>query len=121
MRKSLSLVMALACMLSLFGCSKERGEGPSNGQAYFNAIVLKLNDGSVDVECIKELNSGIPAGEKISVPTDVVAASGAPEMAVDKSIRVVFNGDVMESDPLQIGTVFAIYLLDENGEAIPND
>jgi len=27
----------------------------------------------------------------------------------------------MESDPLQIGTVYAIYLLDENGEVIPNN
>jgi len=40
---------------------------------------------------------------------------------VDDNIRVVFNGDVMESDPLQIGTVYAIYLLDENGEVIPNN
>ena len=39
----------------------------------------------------------------------------------DDNIRVVFNGDVMESDPLQIGTVYAIYLLDENGEVIPNN
>jgi len=27
----------------------------------------------------------------------------------------------MESDPLQLGTVYAIYLLDENGEVISNE
>ena len=43
------------------------------------------------------------------------------ELNVDDNIRVVFNGDVMESDPLQIGTVYTIYLLDENGEVIPNN
>ena len=56
-----------------------------------------------------------------SVTKDVVSAEGVPELNVDDNIRVVFNGDVMESDPLQIGTVYAIYLLDENGEVIPNN
>lgn len=32
-----------------------------------------------------------------------------------------FNGEIMESDPLQLGTVYAIYLLDENGEVISNE
>lgn len=34
---------------------------------------------------------------------------------------VTFNGEIMESDPLQLGTVYAIYLLDENGEVISNE
>ena len=66
-------------------------------------------------------NSGIPAGEEFPVTTDVVADNGAPEMKVDDNIRVVFNGEIMESDPLQLGTVYAIYLLDENGEVISNE
>lgn len=124
MKKMLSFVMALACILTLIGCSREPNEDLSdaNGrQAYFNATVLELSNGSVKVECTEPFDSGILIGEELSVSTDVVAASGAPELAIDDDIRVVFDGDVMESDPLQIGTVFAIYLLDENGEAIPNN
>ena len=49
----------------------------------------------------------------------IVALSGCKNE--NEKSRVVFNGDVMESDPLQIGTVYAIYLLDENGEVIPNN
>lgn len=30
-------------------------------------------------------------------------------------IRIVFDGIIKESYPLQLGNVFAIYLLDENG------
>ena len=122
MKKMLSFVMVLACILTLIGCSKEPNEDSSdaNGQVYFNATVLELNDGSVKVECTESFDSGILVGEEFSVSMDVVAASGAPELAIDDDIRVMFNGDVMESHPLQIGTVFAIYLLDENGEAIPN-
>ena len=63
----------------------------------------------------------MPAGEEFPVTTDVVAGNGAPEMKVDDNIRVVFNGEIMESDPLQLGTVYVIYLLDENGEVISNE
>lgn len=124
MKKMLSFVMVLACILTWIGCSREPNEDLSdaNGrQAYFNATVLELSNGAVKVECTEPFDSGILIGEELSVSTDVVAASGAPELAIGDDIRVVFDGDVMESYPLQIGTVFAIYLLDENGEAIPNN
>ena len=85
------------------------------------AKVLEVNKEYVDVRCIEAFNSGISVDEEFSVTKDVVSAGGAPELNVDDNIRVVFNGDVMESDPLQIGTVYAIYLLDENGEVIPNN
>lgn len=123
MKKLLSLVMVLVCILALSGCDNEASNDSSdaNGQTYFNATVLELNDGSVKVECTQSFDSGISVGEEIFVSTDVVAASGVPELAIGDGIRVVFNGDIMESYPLQIGTVFAVYLLDENGEAILND
>lgn len=90
------------------------------GQAYFNAKVLKINKKYVDVRCTETFNSGISVDEEISVMKDVVSSQRMPELNVGDNIRVVFNGDVMESDPLKIGTVYAIYLLDENGEAISN-
>ena len=92
-----------------------------NGQQYFNATVLEIKDGLVKVECTEPFNSGISVGEEVSVPMDVVAVSGAPELSIGDDIRVVFNGNTMETDPLQIETVFAIYLLDEDGEAIQNN
>lgn len=111
MKKWLSALLVCLCMLSLAGCEK--------GQGYFNAEVLQVHSGFVEVRCVEPYNSGISAGEEFSVTTDVVSASGAPKMKTGDTIRVVFNGDVMESDPLQLGTVFAIYLFDENGEIIP--
>lgn len=122
MKKILSLVMVLACVLILTACNNEPNEDLSdeNGQQYFNATVLEINDGLVKVECTEPFNSSISVGEEISVPTDVVAASGAPELSINDDIRVVFNGSTIETDPLRIGIVFAIYLLDADGEAIPN-
>lgn len=123
MKKILSFLTVLACILTLNACNKEPNEDlpDENGAQYFNATVLEINDGLVKVECTEPFNSGISVDEEVSVPTDVVAASGAPELSIDDDIRVVFNGNTMETDPLRIGIVFAIYLLDDDGEAIPNN
>ena len=115
MKRWLSILAVLGCIVAWSGCKNEAE------QAYFNAKVLEVNKEYVDVRCIEAFNSGISVDEEFSVTKDVVSAEGVPELNVDDNIRVVFNGDVMESDPLQIGTVYAIYLLDENGEVIPNN
>lgn len=122
MKRLLFFMTALACILAVTGCNKEPNEGSSdaNGQTYFNAAVLELSDGSVKGTCTEPFDSGISVGAEFLVSTDTVEAAGAPELAIGDDIRVVFDGRVMESDPLQLGTVFAIYLLDDNGEVIPN-
>ena len=115
MKRWLSILTVLGCIVALSGCKNEAE------QAYFNAKVLEVNKEYVDVRCIEAFNSGISVDEEFSVTTDVVASKGTPEIKVDDNIRVVFNGEIMESYPLQLGTVYAIYLLDENGDVIPND
>lgn len=114
-KKRLSVLVVLGCIAALSGCKNEKCE------AYFNAKVLEVNKGYVDVRCSEAFNSGISVDEEFSVTTDVVSGGGAPKLNVDDDIRVVFNGEIMERYPLQLGTVFAIYLLDENGEVIPNN
>lgn len=113
MKRLLPFLLVLVCMLSLFGCEK--------GQAWFNATVLEVNDGFVQVKCTDAFNSGIPADAEFPVSTDAAAANGVAEMAAGDQIRVVFNGKIIERNPIQLGTVFAIYRLDESGEAVPND
>lgn len=114
MKRLGALLLALVCMMTLFGCGNEKR------QMYFSASVLEINDGFVKVKCTDAFDSGIPVNAEFSVSTDTVAAGGAPKMAVGDPIRVVFNGEIMESEPIQLGIVYAIYLLDENGDAIPN-
>lgn len=115
MKRWLSILAVFGCIVALSGCENELG------QAYFNAKVLEVNKKYIDVRCIKSFNSGISGDEEFSITKDVVSADGVPELNVDDNIRVVFDGNVMESAPLQIGTVYAIYLLDEDGEAILNN
>ncbi len=114
-KRWLSVLVVFICIITLSGCKNGKR------QLYFNAIVLEVNKGYVDVRCSEAFNSGISVDEEFSVTTDVVSSKGVPKMNVDDNIRVVFNGEIMESYPLKLGTVYAIYLLDENGEVIPND
>ncbi len=117
MKKTFCLFSALFLFL-LAACGGQ--DTDVNGQDYFDAVVLDILDGGLSVECTSCESGSISAGSEVTVPLNVVSASGAPDVAVGDSIRVVFDGSVMESYPLQLGTVYAIYLLDENGEVVDN-
>ncbi len=98
-----------------------RAEIQPNGERFFNAVVLEDRGGSLLAEVSDGVNSGLSAGARVTVTKDVLSPGNYPaEVEAGDAVRVVFNGLVMETDPARLGTVFAVYLLDENGEAVPN-
>ena len=84
-------------------------------QVYFDATVLEVKKKSVKVKCSESFDSGIPVDEEFSVTTNKVESGELPDLNAGDHIRIVFDGIIKESYPLQLGNVFAIYLLDENG------
>lgn len=84
-------------------------------QVYFDATVLEVKKKSIKVKCSESFDSGIPVDEEFSVTTNRVESSELPDLNAGDHIRIVFDGIIKESYPLQLGNVFAIYLLDENG------
>ena len=110
MKKTL-LVFLLLCMICISGCRNE-AKNP-----YFNATVLEVYEKSVLVEPF-EGSEELKSSDQIEVSTDVVSTHEVPEMEEGTTIRVLYNGDIAESYPAQINTVFAIYLVDETGELI---
>lgn len=84
-------------------------------QVYFDATVLEVKKKSVKVKCSESFDSGIPVDAEFSVTTNRVESSELPDLNAGDHIRIVFDGIIKESYPLQLGNVFAIYLLDENG------
>lgn len=84
-------------------------------QVYFDATVLEVKKKSIKVKCSESFNSGIPVDEEFSVTTNRVESGELPDLNAGDHIRIVFDGIIKESYPLQLGNVFAIYLLDENG------
>ena len=84
-------------------------------QVYFDATVLEVKKKSIKVKCSESCDSGIPVDEEFSVTTNRVESGELPDLNAGDHIRIAFDGIIKESYPLQLGNVFAIYLLDENG------
>ena len=84
-------------------------------QVYFDATVLEVKKKSIKVKCSESFDSGIPVDEEFSVTTNKVESGELPDLNAGDHIRIVFDGIIKESYPLQLGNVFARYLLDENG------
>ena len=83
-------------------------------QVYFDATVLEVKKKSIKVKCSESFDSGIPVDEEFSVTTNGVESGELPDLNAGDHIRIAFDGIIKESYPLQLGKVFAIYLLDEN-------
>mgnify|MGYP002562810765 FL=1 len=83
-------------------------------QVYFDATVLEVKKKSIKVKCSESFDSGIPVDEEFSVTTNRVESGELPDFNAGDHIRIAFDGIIKESYPLQLGKVFAIYLLDEN-------
>lgn len=84
-------------------------------QVYFDATVLEVKKKSIKVKCSESFDSGIPVDEEFSVTMNRVESGELPDLNAGDHIRIVFDGIIKESYPLQLGNVFAIYFLDENG------
>ena len=110
MKKAVSAVLLL-CMVFLVGCGNEAVN------PYFHATVLEVYEKSVLVEPF-EGEEELLSADQFVVNTDVESTHEVPEMEAGTTVWVVYNGDIAESYPAQINTVFAIYLVDEAGELI---
>lgn len=115
MKKCMALLLVSVLVLTLIACSNDKG------QDYFNATVLEITDTEIIAECVDEPTNQLTS-KKLAVSKNVISAAGVPEIEIDDEIRVVFEfGKVNQSeDPVKIEHVYAIYLLDKNGNAIYN-
>ena len=113
MKRLYLLVLALAVWAALAAC------GGPKGQAYMNAAVLEAGETEILAECIDE-STGQLTGTAVSISKTVVSAEGVPEIQPGDTIRVVYDFDKVDkkSQPVKIGHVYAIYLLDEDGNVV---
>lgn len=110
-----SLLLLLICgLMTACGIGFE---DDNNGQDYFNGEVIEVRENYVLTRCLDVTSGALSPGTEVTVSREVVSARGFPEVETGDRIRVVFSG-VQETDPAGLDTVFAVYLLDENGEVI---
>lgn len=112
----IAFVLIMGTVFSLTGCNDKNDDENINGEAFFDAVILNVFDKSVFVEVKDGRNSALKAGQQATVLTESIVSDQCTELEKDKEIRVVFNGDIMESEPVQISKVFAIYALEDIDE-----
>ena len=103
------LVLALICGAMLSGCGRSMnsivGSEPSvTGKVkdiYENSILISFED-----------VQGYSNGAECTVSLDVEIKDSMTDFHIGDRVTVYFNGDIAESDPMQISTVYAITLLE---------
>lgn len=115
MKRVIAISVILVCLFSMTACNNKKG------QDYLNARVTEIKENEIIAECIDESTNQL-TGSLLSISKEVVSADGIPNIKVGQEIRVVFDFDKVSklNDPVKIEHVYAIYLLDENGEVIAN-
>ena len=102
MKKLIPLLLSLAFVLTLTGCTSE-------DKATFQATILEIQDGYYLVEPVEgstELNSA----DRIMVPMVNINPSQEPE--VGDTLEIVYDGVIAESYPAQINTVYSISVVE---------
>ena len=102
MKKLIPLLLSLAFVLTLIGCTSE-------DKATFQATILEIEEGYYLVEPVEgstELNSA----DRIMVPMVNINPSQEPE--VGDTLEIVYDGTIAESYPAQINTVYSISVVE---------
>lgn len=101
-----SCVFIMLCIACSFNNENEKG------QEYFNAIVLENYESYLLVEPI-EGEEELKVADKIQVQKDIISAAGIPDVKIGDEIRIVYDGNIIESYPAKLKIVYAVYMADE--------
>ena len=104
MKKSIALVLALVCVLGLIGCSKNFENKPtvigSIKEIYDDHILIATSTAE-----------GHPYGASIDISISTKDCNEIyNSLTVGDEIIVYYDGNIAESEPSQINTVYAIML-----------
>ena len=107
-RSAFVLAAVLICVLVLTGCNNKSMNYIIEHKPSVTGIVEEVHDDFVIL--YSDSAQGYPNGSNWSVPLDVENPNSYTNLEVGDEIVVYHDGNVMETDPLQVGTVYAITL-----------
>ncbi len=108
MKKLKSLVLVSLCVLSLVGCDTKSMNYIIENKPSVTGIVQEVQDTYV-IMC-SENAEGYPNGSTWSIPLNVENKDSYTDIVVGDEIVMYYDGMAMETDPLQVNTVYAITL-----------
>ncbi|WP_180994509.1 immunoglobulin-like domain-containing protein [Clostridium sp. chh4-2] len=108
---SILAILAVISIWYLTGCSEKETD------AYFNATVLEIHEKSILVEPF-EGSEELKSSDRILASSITNSNHKVPEMKEGTTVRIVYDGIIAETYPAQINEVYAIYLVNSEGEII---
>ena len=114
MKKYISIILSILCILSLVGCGKKEpvGDPPS---VSFQATILEINNQTYLVEPV-EGSQELKSADQITVPMKNLDPSLEPE--IGDIIEIKYNGEIAESYPAQITEVYGIKVVKQASEEV---
>ena len=108
MKKYIALVLALVCVLGLVGCNTKSMNYIIENKPSVIGVVEEVHNDYVIM--YSDTADGYPNGSKWQISLNVENKDSYTDISVGDEIIVYHDGNVMETDPLKVGTVYAITL-----------
>ncbi len=110
MKKFISIVLALVCVLGLCGCNANKGDTPNDDVTNSNTyIVMDVTESILLVAEIEENGKGIET-RKYSVPNWFHPST---EIEVDYKISITHSGLIQETFPMQFVEIYKMEYYDK--------
>lgn len=106
-KRCISFILILVCVFGLAGCSHRTMDYIIEHEPSITGIVEKVEENFIMIHINTE---GYPNGASCKVSLDVENDDSYTDVSVGDEIVVYYNGEIAESDPLQINTVYGITL-----------
>jgi hypothetical protein len=113
-KRLLAMVLVLALMIGFTSCNVVK-DVESESKPNFIGKVIEKYDNSCLVEVVEAKDNYPAKGTEVVVNTDI---DDCPQYNVGDFIKIVYNGEIAESYPLQIFNVYEVIKVDENGNEI---
>ncbi len=101
MKKLIALVLVLVCILSLVGCNNRSMNYIIENEPSIMGIVKDTNDNYILIE---------NEDDQYRVSLNVENKDSITNFSIGDEVVVYYDGNIAESDPMQINTVYAITL-----------
>ena len=108
MKKYIALVLALVCVLGLVGCNTKSMNYIIENKPSVIGVVEEVHNDYVIM--YSDTADGYPNGSKWQISLNVENKDSYTDISVGDEIVVYHDGNVMETDPLKVGTIYAITL-----------
>ena len=108
MKKLIRFVLVLVCVLAMTGCNNKSMNYIIENEPCVTGIVEEVHDDYIIM--YSDTTEGYPNGSRWSISLNVENKDSYTDLVAGDEIVVYHDGNVMETDPLQVGTVYAITL-----------